>query len=185
MNLGDLTLEIKEPCLVSWDTMAGDDQVRFCGICQKSVHNLSAMTEDEAVEFLTNNETACVRFYARNDGLIMTSPCPSEVAGSANVVSRQLGARWKALARRVVVRAVQATGLGAGLTGLTSVGLQVGLSEPGTHHVRNSHNVRELPVVGDLINWMDPILPPPAPERRAPVRNIPITGAIMAKHHSV
>ena len=41
-------VRVGAPCQVSWDAMAGDDKSRFCAHCQRHVHNLSAMREDEA-----------------------------------------------------------------------------------------------------------------------------------------
>ena len=70
---------IKTPCRASWNDMEGDDRVRFCCSCSKSVYDLSAMTEDEAEAFLAfhlDDEDACVRLYRRPDGRILTSDCP-------------------------------------------------------------------------------------------------------------
>jgi hypothetical protein len=36
-------IRIASPCKVSWDEMAGDDRVRFCGHCAKDVYDLSAL----------------------------------------------------------------------------------------------------------------------------------------------
>jgi hypothetical protein len=41
-------IEVKSPCSESWDEMQGNDQVRFCSHCAKSVNNLSEMTRREA-----------------------------------------------------------------------------------------------------------------------------------------
>jgi hypothetical protein len=57
--------------------MTGDDQVRFCGACEKHVYNLSAMTRDEAERLLVEREgRLCVRFYQREDGTVLTADCP-------------------------------------------------------------------------------------------------------------
>lgn len=71
-------VSIKTPCRESWDAMTGDDKVRFCARCSKNVHDLSAMTQDEAESFLAlhlDDEDACVRLYRRPDGRILTSEC--------------------------------------------------------------------------------------------------------------
>jgi len=34
-------LTIPSPCTADWDSMIGNDQVRFCGHCSLKVHNLS------------------------------------------------------------------------------------------------------------------------------------------------
>ena len=68
--------KIASPCTASWEQMKGDEQVRFCGGCQKNVYDLSAMTSTEAEALLQEKEgKLCARFYRRNDGTIMTSDC--------------------------------------------------------------------------------------------------------------
>jgi hypothetical protein len=68
--------KIASPCNASWEKMTGNDQVRFCGSCQKNVYDLSAMTSVEAEALLQEKEAnLCARFYRRADGTIMTSDC--------------------------------------------------------------------------------------------------------------
>jgi hypothetical protein len=70
-------VRIAAPCDARWEDMAGDDQVRFCGHCEKNVYNLSAMTRDEAAGLLLEKEgRVCVRFYQRDDGTVLTADCP-------------------------------------------------------------------------------------------------------------
>lgn len=65
-------------CKERWEDMVGDDRVRACGVCDRSVFNLSAMTREEAEAVLaTRGLTPCVRFYRRPDGTVMTSDCPT------------------------------------------------------------------------------------------------------------
>src|SRR5690349_181738 len=45
-------LPIAEPCHEDWDAMEPRERGRFCASCKKDVHDLSAMTEDEARDFL-------------------------------------------------------------------------------------------------------------------------------------
>jgi hypothetical protein len=57
--------------------MAGDDQVRYCGLCEKNVYNFSAMTSTEVVELIQRHEgQLCARFYRRSDGTMLTTDCP-------------------------------------------------------------------------------------------------------------
>ncbi len=68
--------KIASPCNASWENMTGNDQVRFCGSCQKNVYDLSTMTSVEAEALLQEKEgDLCARFYRRADGTIMTSDC--------------------------------------------------------------------------------------------------------------
>lgn len=77
-NLDDM--QIASPCTASWDEMAGDDQVRYCGECRMNVYNLSGMSRQEAEELVKSHEgRLCVRFYRRKDGTILTRDCPKGV----------------------------------------------------------------------------------------------------------
>lgn len=64
------------PCDVPWDTMQGDERVRYCGRCSKNVYNLSAMTRNEAAELIDREAAPCVRYYQRPDGTVLTTDCP-------------------------------------------------------------------------------------------------------------
>jgi hypothetical protein len=76
MPLKDLLL-IAAPCPVSWESMKGDDRVRFCSGCSKNVFNLSDMSDLELEQFLQmNGANQCVRLFRRTDGKIMTDNCP-------------------------------------------------------------------------------------------------------------
>lgn len=65
-------LEIASPCHESWDAMNGDAARRFCGVCQKDVHNLSAMAHAEAAALLRerSGEHLCVRYSSEADGTL-------------------------------------------------------------------------------------------------------------------
>jgi hypothetical protein len=73
-------LRVASPCSAPWDKMVGTDRARFCGLCEKTVYNVSAMSRDEAEQFLGTVESPCVRFYQRSDGTILTSDCPVGVS---------------------------------------------------------------------------------------------------------
>lgn len=69
-------VQAASPCPMRWDEMQGDNRTRHCGKCSKNVYNLSAMTRQEAESFLlASGANACVRFYRRSDGGVMTSDC--------------------------------------------------------------------------------------------------------------
>jgi hypothetical protein len=70
-----LKLQVVAPCNVSWDNMPGGDDIRFCGQCRQNVYNLSEMTETQVRELVQG--PACVRFFARGDGTVITKECPS------------------------------------------------------------------------------------------------------------
>lgn len=73
-------LRVASPCSAPWDKMVGTDRARFCGLCEKTVYNVSAMSRDEAEQLLSSVESPCVRFYQRTDGTILTSDCPVGVS---------------------------------------------------------------------------------------------------------
>jgi hypothetical protein len=69
-------LRIASPCPEDWAGMDGDEKQRRCARCDRTVYNLSAMTDVE-VEALASAQSAawCARYYERADGMIMTSNC--------------------------------------------------------------------------------------------------------------
>jgi hypothetical protein len=70
-------VRIASPCSADWDAMSGDERTRFCRACGKNVHNLSAMTRDDAEGFLRGLVgDACVRIYRRADDTVLTADCP-------------------------------------------------------------------------------------------------------------
>jgi hypothetical protein len=73
-------LRIATPCNADWDDMAGDERVRFCGLCEKNVYNLSAMSRADAEALVRAREgRMCIRMYQRSDGTVLTSDCPEGV----------------------------------------------------------------------------------------------------------
>ena len=81
-------VRIATPCPASWDSMEGDDRVRFCGSCRLNVYNLSGMTRREATELLKLVEgRLCIRLLRRKDGTVLTQDCPAR-ASWVGVISR-------------------------------------------------------------------------------------------------
>ena len=67
------SIQINTPCHMDWDSMTGDAQKRFCGSCQKHVHDLSKMDTLSAHDLLAQrNEEVCVRLRRNTDGSIVT-----------------------------------------------------------------------------------------------------------------
>ncbi|MCW5822709.1 MAG: hypothetical protein KIT34_07885 [Cyanobacteria bacterium TGS_CYA1] len=76
-NLDNLVLAF--PCPVQWQTMSGDERVRFCSQCSQKVYNISDMSKKEAEALLKRgleDNKICVRFFVRADGTIKTENCP-------------------------------------------------------------------------------------------------------------
>ena len=79
-------IRIASPCSADWESMYGNDRMRFCGDCKLNVYNLSGMSREDAENLIMNAEgRLCVRFYRRSDGTILTENCP---VGWAKVKAR-------------------------------------------------------------------------------------------------
>src|SRR5512138_1048560 len=69
-------VRINSPCQIAWETMTGNDRVRFCHQCELHVYNISAMNRNDAEAFLQEKEgRRCLRLYRRVDGTVLTSDC--------------------------------------------------------------------------------------------------------------
>lgn len=56
-------IEVKNPCSEQWREMAGNEKVRFCSHCAKSVNNLSELTSKEALRLVRRSGgNLCVRY---------------------------------------------------------------------------------------------------------------------------
>src|SRR5882724_7806253 len=66
-------IQVASPCTADWESMVGNDQVRFCEHCTLSVHDLSAMTRQKAMRLVGNSRgRLCVRFEHGPDGRPIT-----------------------------------------------------------------------------------------------------------------
>jgi Carboxypeptidase regulatory-like domain len=91
-------VRIASPCPTNWESMTGDERVRFCAECKLNVYNLSDMTRREAEQLITTHEgRLCVRFYRRPDGTIITQNCPRGLRVLIQRVSRVAGAALSAM----------------------------------------------------------------------------------------
>jgi hypothetical protein len=71
-------LRIATPCETNWESMSGDDRVRYCGACDLNVYNFASMTRAEIGALLTATEgRVCARLYRRADGTLLTRDCRS------------------------------------------------------------------------------------------------------------
>lgn len=103
-------VRVATPCPTSWEAMEGDDRVRFCGLCQLNVYNLSEMTRDEAASLVARTEgRLCARLYRRADGTLITKDCPVGLAAVRRRVRRAAAAVFAALTSFWAVAAGQQT----------------------------------------------------------------------------
>jgi hypothetical protein len=66
-------IQVARPCPANWDAMQGNASRRFCQHCNKHVHNLSAMTRDEAQDLICSSVGELCARYARDEaGAVVT-----------------------------------------------------------------------------------------------------------------
>ena len=90
-------LYVSSPCNADWETMPGDERVRFCGQCHLNVYNISALTRKQAEKLIAETEgRLCAKLYRRADGTIITRDCPIGIRAFkrrvSHVASAALGA---------------------------------------------------------------------------------------------
>jgi len=68
-------ITIPSACSADWNSMTGNDQVRFCEHCHLEVHNLSLMTRNQAQRLVArSNGRLCVRYHHDPTGRPITLP---------------------------------------------------------------------------------------------------------------
>jgi Carboxypeptidase regulatory-like domain len=66
-------IKVENPCSVAWDSMIGNDQIRFCEHCNLSVNNLSELTQKQVLRLISKSDgRLCVRYHRRPDGSLVT-----------------------------------------------------------------------------------------------------------------
>ena len=149
-------IEVDKPCPVSWDSMRGDERVRFCGECSLHVYNLSAMSRSQAEALVNARETGermCVRFYRRADGTVITQDCGGGVRAAA-----RRAARWAAAAAGAVLCAA-----------LSPIGLKAFFDRDGNR-----------PTVNAPATTSDWLFPAPAPAVVVGMMPAPVMGDVVS-----
>ena len=83
------SLTIPSPCTADWNSMVGNDQVRFCEHCSLEVHNLSLMTRNQAQRLVArSNGRLCVRYHHDSAGKPLTLPVRQKLHRINRRVSR-------------------------------------------------------------------------------------------------
>lgn len=142
--------------------MPGDATTRICGACTHPVHNLSAMTAPEAEAFLAQQlrpgmKPACVAFYRREDGTILTQDCPVGVAA------------WRRRIATKMLRMAVAMALLISGAIVLSAKQRAGVAQ----RLRASQPFRTV------CEWVSPSpVVPPAPPPLANFRSVPLLGGI-------
>ena len=82
-------INIPAPCDADWDSMIGNDRVRFCEHCKLDVTNLSALTRPEATRLVERSRgRLCVRFVTRANGRVLIQQFPKKIHQIARRASR-------------------------------------------------------------------------------------------------
>ncbi|MBA2341537.1 MAG: ankyrin repeat domain-containing protein [Pyrinomonadaceae bacterium] len=67
-------VRIASPCSADWDSMTGNDEVRFCQHCNLHVHNLSGITRQRAEELVVKSQgRLCVRYRQTTHKKVLTA----------------------------------------------------------------------------------------------------------------
>lgn len=73
-------LKVKSPCSSPWDTMIGNDQVRFCEHCSLTVHNISQLTPKRVRLLVAKaNGRLCVRYQSLPNGSPLLKTVPARL----------------------------------------------------------------------------------------------------------
>ena len=71
-------IRIQSPCEADWDSMKGNERVRFCAHCAQSVNDLTSMTRAAALRLVAeSNGRLCVRYIRLPDGTVRTADTSS------------------------------------------------------------------------------------------------------------
>ncbi len=68
-----MIFNIPKPCAEKFSSMTGDDRARHCAKCNKMVHNLSAVSSDEARDLLRSRGKICVTCSVDGSGEVITT----------------------------------------------------------------------------------------------------------------
>ena len=73
-------IEIKTPCTADWDSMIGNDRIRFCEHCNLNVNDLSQLTPKRVRRLVTkSNGRLCLRYQRRRDGSPIIKAVPAKL----------------------------------------------------------------------------------------------------------
>jgi len=61
-----IQISIPEPCHKDWQNMTPVEKGRFCASCQKTVLDLTHLSDNEIIKVVTNNDNLCARIKVSN-----------------------------------------------------------------------------------------------------------------------
>ena len=90
--MSDLKVTFPKPCDQPWEAMAPRGCNRHCAACDTIIHDLAALTFEEAAALLDTGTEVCVRAKVRSDGVIELKK------GGRNAARRMVAAAGVSLA---------------------------------------------------------------------------------------
>lgn len=85
-----MELRISSPCPKTWEDLAGDDRIRYCGQCRLNVYNFAIMSREEIEQVVRKTEgRLCGQLYLRGDRTVTAKNCPS--TRTRTILKRALG----------------------------------------------------------------------------------------------
>lgn len=82
-------INIPSACSADWDSMTGNDRLRFCHDCHRNVYNLLEMTPKEIIRLVVNSEgRLCARYYQNtNSNVQSTTPSLHQIGRRASRIA--------------------------------------------------------------------------------------------------
>jgi hypothetical protein len=110
-------LTVASPCVADWNSMTGNDQVRFCEHCSLDVHNLSSMTRSQAERLVArSNGRLCVQYIHDPYGGPVTLPVGQKLHHISRRVSQIAAGAFTAALSVTSAIAQESTGVRIGGT---------------------------------------------------------------------
>lgn len=82
-------ITVTSPCQQDWDSMSGNDRVRFCDHCSQQVLNLSQTTRSDALRLVRrSNGRVCIRFHRDPNAQLLARAASKELHQISRRVSQ-------------------------------------------------------------------------------------------------
>src|SRR6267142_5191546 len=142
------SLTIPSPCTADWNSMIGNDQVRFCEHCSLDVHNISLLTRSQAERLIARSKgRLCVQYHHDAAGRPVTLP----VAQKLHRIGRRVS--------RIAAGAFTATLSVTSAVAQSSTSFQSGNSNPPNATQSNARWALGASVVGTVTDQNGAVIP--------------------------
>ncbi len=115
-SLPMLTIEIPKPCSLQWDELTGDNQSRYCTVCQKNVIAVAEQDLEQLAKLFSGPTLPCVMVQRHSNGQVITAENRRSLRGLARVWS---SITWAIVA---ILGSVGMSGCGVKTTGVPVIG---------------------------------------------------------------